>query len=187
MEISASQKKILILRKKTQPIQGHCFENMARLDLFHDTNPSDWLAFLLLQDGHQVYAIDPDNMHMLDQWAHEYGLTSGSHNLNKILNSKIVFKIVSEILFKVPWLMRMGRKILFWIGKLQKKSDTSSTLRQFMVWFQPDITISEQNLRFKSVPGDSSFSHGNLTSLMDDPQFKTSMESLFKAARSQLN
>lgn len=185
-DISFPKRKILILRKKKQPTKNHCFENAARLDLFHDSTILDWVAFHLLQDGHQVYTIDPENKDMLDQWAHEYGLASGSHNLNKILNSPIIFKIVSEILFKSPWLMSTGRKFLFWIGKFQKKSSTKSTLKQFIDWFQPDFTISESQTKFEATLGDFSFNNSNIDHLMADANFEDSMQNVFKAVKNLL-
>jgi hypothetical protein len=186
-DISFPKKKILILRKKSGRVDNHCFENTARLSLFEHSTKADWLAYLLLLDGHQVYSIDPDNRHLLEQWAHEYGAFSGSHNLKGILNSPFLFKIVSETLFKSPFLNKLGRKAMFLVGRLQMKTSSKGLLDKFKEWFQPDHTIHNTDQAFFGGAFENlSFDNHNLSNLMNHPQFDDSMRRIFTNLNNQL-
>lgn len=187
-DVSFPKKKILILRKKLKHVSNHCFENAMRMDIFQHSTQSDWLAYLLLLDGHQVYVIDPDNKEILEQWAHEYGLFSGAHNLKGLLNSPLFFKVVSEILFKSPFLTKIGRKLMFIVGKIQKKSNPEDLLKKFTQWYEPDHTFKENNSIAFGHPFQSfSFSNENLLNVMNDPQFEKSLLSVFNELKNQLN
>lgn len=188
-DISHTKKKILILRDKNTNSNQHCFENQIRISLFENSNAWDWFAFFLLIDGHQVYIIDPKNKPLLEQWAHEYGLFSGSHYLKGLLNSPVLFKFVSEILFRSPFLTKIGRKLLFLLGKTQKNASSSFLLQQFTAWFEPNYTFADHARTcalFDPFFQSYSFTNKNLDHLMNHPQFETSFKNIFTALRSEI-
>jgi len=185
--ISETKKKILLIHDKQKFISNHCFENAVRIGIFDESIPLDWVAYLLWLDGHQVYILNPNNIELLEQWAHEYGAYSGSHNLRILLNHPLLFKIVSEILFKSPFLMNLGRKLLFKIGKWQNKPTAESLFNQFSNWFNPDITFNSsikmpENTLFSSY----AFTNENLEKMMNDPRFEKNMNDIFTALQSQI-